>query len=278
MAIQFKELNRVDKNRVIVIDSLNLGFRWKHAKRTDFCDDYANTVYSMAKSYKCGTIVIACDKGSSTYRKSIYPEYKLDRKQKYANQTDEEKREFEDFFSEMKRVIDMFAEKEIVLQYDGVEADDIAGYLATNTKADHMWLISSDRDWDLLVKPNVSRFSYIQRKESTFERWGETHDFSVEDYITIKCLTGDKGDNIPGITGIGEKRAVSLLKEYGSVFDIYDACPINSKYKHIQTLNENREALLRNFELMDLTTYAEEAIGEENIKDINTKCAGILQG
>ena len=68
------------------------------------------------------------------------------------------------------------------------------------------------------------------------------------------------------------------MKDYGNVFDIYDACPINSKYKHIQTLNENREVLLRNFELMDLTTYAEEAIGEENIKDINSKCAGILQG
>lgn len=276
MAIQFNDLKKPSKKRVIVIDALNLGFRWKHQNRVEFAEDYIKTVNSLASSYNCGTIILACDKGSSTYRKGIYPEYKLDRKLKYENQSEEEKLAFEIFFTEMNKVLDIFRNTDIVLQYDGVEADDIAGYLSTNAEVEHMWLISSDRDWDLLVGPKVSRFSYINRRESTFDTWEDTHEFSIQDYITIKCLTGDKGDNIPGIPGIGEKRAVSLLQEFGNVFDIYDACPINSKYKHIQTLNENKELLLRNFEIMDLTTYAREAIGEENILDINYKCAGIL--
>jgi len=276
MAVQFNDLKKPSKKRVIVIDALNLGFRWKHQNRVEFAEDYIKTVNSLASSYNCGTIILACDKGSSTYRKGIYPEYKLDRKLKYENQSEEEKLAFEIFFTEMNKVLDIFRNTDIVLQYDGVEADDIAGYLSTNAEVEHMWLISSDRDWDLLVGPKVSRFSYINRRESTFDTWEDTHEFSIQDYITIKCLTGDKGDNIPGIPGIGEKRAVSLLQEFGNVFDIYDACPINSKYKHIQTLNENKELLLRNFEIMDLTTYAREAIGEENILDINYKCAGIL--
>lgn len=276
MAIQFNDLKKPSKKRVIVIDALNLGFRWKHQNRVEFAEEYIKTVNSLASSYNCGTIILACDKGSSTYRKGIYPEYKLDRKLKYENQSEEEKLAFEIFFTEMNKILDIFRNTDIVLQYDGVEADDIAGYLSTNAEVDHMWLISSDRDWDLLVGPKVSRFSYINRRESTFDTWEDTHEFSIQDYITIKCLTGDKGDNIPGIPGIGEKRAVSLLQEFGNVFDIYDACPINSNYKHIQTLNENKELLLRNFEIMDLTTYAREAIGEENILDINYKCAGIL--
>jgi len=256
MAIQFNDLKKPSKKRVIVIDALNLGFRWKHQNRVEFAEEYIKTVNSLASSYNCGTIILACDKGSSTYRKGIYPEYKLDRKLKYENQSEEEKLAFEIFFTEMNKILDIFRNTDIVLQYDGVEADDIAGYLSTNAEVDHMWLISSDRDWDLLVGPKVSRFSYINRRESTFDTWEDTHEFSIQDYITIKCLTGDKGDNIPGIPGIGEKRAVSLLQEFGNVFDIYDACPINSKYKHIQTLNENKELLLRNFEIMDLTTYA----------------------
>lgn len=276
MAVQFNELKKPSKDRILVIDALNLGFRWKHQGKTSFADEYIRTVNSLADSYNCGTIIITGDKGSSTYRKSIHPEYKLNRKEKYEKQSEQEKEEFQLFFAEMNNIMSQLSEKEIVLQYDGVEADDIAGYLASKVECDHMWLVSSDRDWDLLISPKVSRFSYINRKEYTFAEWEDVRDYSIEDYITIKCLMGDKGDNVPGIPGIGEKRAASLVKEYGNVFDIYDACPIDSKYKYIQTLNENKELLLKNFELMDLKTYAVEAIGQENILDIDNKCAKIF--
>ena len=125
-------------------------------------------------------------------------------------------------------------------------------------------MISSDRDWDLLITDKVSRFSTVTRKEVTLNTWDEHYDFEVEDYITFKCLTGDKGDNVPGIPGVGPKRAVQLMEQYGNVFDIYSACPIEGKYKYIESLNENVEQLLMNVELMDLVTYAEEAIGEKN--------------
>jgi hypothetical protein len=69
-----------------------------------------------------------------------------------------------------------------------------------------------------------------------------------------------------------------LVSEYGTLFDIYEACPINSKYKYIQSLNLHKDVLLRNFEIMDLLAYTNEAIGKENIEDIHEKCSGILQG
>ena len=59
------------------------------------------------------------------------------------------------------------------------------------------------------------------------------------------------------------------MEQYGTVFDIYDSCPIEGKYKYIQSLNENAEQLLMNVELMDLVTYSEEAIGKDNIQVIN---------
>ena len=160
-----------------------------------------------------------------------------------------------------------------VLRFDRVEADDIAAYIVQNREQyniDHIWLISTDRDWDLLISPNVSRFSYINRKETTYENWKTTHNYSIEDYITIKCLMGDSGDNIPGIPQIGPKRAEGLVKEFGSAFDIYDAAPFSSKYKYIQSLNEHIDRLLINYELMDLLAYCEEAIGGDNTVQIDS--------
>ena len=77
-------------------------------------------------------------------------------------------------------------------------------------------------------------------------------------------MTGDSGDNVPGIPQIGPKRAEGLVKEFGSAFDIYDAAPFSSSYKYMQSLNENVDRLLLNYELMDLLAYCDEAIGSDN--------------
>ena len=89
-------------------------------------------------------------------------------------------------------------------------------------------------------------------------------------------MNGDTGDNISGITGIGPKRAAELVKQYGSALDLYAATPINSKYKHIQNLNAEAEKIPLNYQLMDLVTYCEEAIGEKNIATIKRSPIGSL--
>ena len=104
---------KAPKDRVLVIDALNLGFRWKHQGRTDFREDYMRTVESFATSYNCGTIIITADKGNSTYRKEIYPEYKLNRKEKYAQQSEEERQAFLDFFKEFEETLDILNEKRL---------------------------------------------------------------------------------------------------------------------------------------------------------------------
>ena len=81
---------------------------------------------------------------------------------------------------------------------------------------------------------------------------------------------GDSGDNVPGVPGIGPKKAAALIQEYGSTYDIISSLPIASKYKYIANLNSfGADALLLNYKLMDLVTFCEEAIGEENCKKIN---------
>lgn len=274
MAFNFNERIGGAEGTTLIVDALNLAFRWKHQGRTDFREQYVETVKSLANSYNCGNVIITADWGSSSYRKEILPEYKQNRKDKYAEQTEAEKQAFIDFFEEYEETLELLSEEFAVLRFKGVEADDLAAHLVKQKKQydlDEIWLVSSDRDWDLLIQEGVSRFSYVTRKEVTINNWSEHYNVSPEEYISFKCLTGDKGDNVPGINGIGPKRAEQLIRDYGDAMNIYDNIPIDGSYKYIQELNQNAEVLLKNYELMDLITYCDDAIGADNLSDIQER-------
>jgi DNA polymerase-1 len=270
----FQEISKAN-NTLMIVDSLNLAFRYKHSGATDFAEDYLRTVNSLKKSYKASHVIMACDQGSSTYRKSIYPEYKQNRKDKQAEQTDAEAAAFELFFEDFLATLEHIKANTDypVVRFQGVEADDIAAYIVSKKdileRFDEIWLISSDRDWDLLVQPKVSRFSYVTRKEVTNENWSEHYEWTQDEYISIKCLMGDTGDNVMGVPSIGPKRALSLVQEFGSTWDIIASIPLNGKYKYIQELNKCKDQLQLNYQLMDLVTHCAEAVGEENCKQID---------
>lgn len=267
-------VNDASKANLLIADCLNICFRFKHSRSTKFAEELVATLRSLAKSYDAGTIIAAADWKGSTYRKSIYPEYKANRKDLVDKQTEQEKKDAQAFFAEYERALELLdSTKGIELfRYQGVEADDIAAYIVSRLHDygfNQAWLISSDRDWDLLVGPYVSRFSTVTRQEITLDTW--IHPVPPKDYISYKVLVGDTGDNIPGIDGIGPKKAQALIEQYGSALDVYDACPIDSKYKYIQKLNEQRERIPLNYELMDLLTFCEEAIGRDNVNDIGRR-------
>lgn len=272
MTKTFKQLTDYD-NTLMVVDALNLCFSFRG--KVNFAEAYVNMVQSLRRSYKAKYVIIACDKGSSSYRKGIYPEYKQNRKDKFELQTEAERIQFEIFFQEFEKALTLLEESTEypLLRFQGVEADDIGAYICSKIKefpaVEHTWLITSDGDWDLLIAESISRFSYVTRKEVTLENWHERYDFEPEDYISIKCLTGDMGDNVIGVAGIGPKRAASLVQEYGTALDIVSSLPIDSKYKYVQELNKSKDLIMLNYNLMDLVTFCAEAIGESNCEIID---------
>jgi len=274
MSKTFQEVN-TEENCLMIVDALNLAFRWKHTGATDFAEDYLRTVDSLRKSYKARWVVIAADQGSSSYRKEIYPEYKQNRKEKFAEQTEAERAAFERFFEDYQLTLEHIRNNTSypVIQFKQTEADDIAAYITQTVKnypVDQVWLISSDKDWDLLISEQVSRFSYVTRKEVTANNWHTHYDFTQEDYISIKCLMGDTGDNVRGVEGIGPKRAQQLVEEYGTALDIVANLPIPSKLKYIKTLNEQGDRILLNYKLMDLVSYCQDALGTNIVEIDNT--------
>jgi 5'-3' exonuclease len=262
---------------VLVVDSLNLAFRYKHQGALFFKDDYVRTVESLKKSYKAGQVVILSDWGSSSYRKQIYPEYKQNRKDLQEKQTPEEQAYFEKFFEEYVRVVEHYQNNTNypTFRFKGVEADDMAAYIVKNREAlgyKQIWLVSSDKDWDLLISPGVSRFSYVTRKEVTWDNWSDHYDVTPEEYISMKCLMGDPGDNVPGIFKVGPTTAKKLIDQYGSALDVANNIPLAGKYVYIKNTNEfGGDAIIRNYQLMDLLTFCEDAIGSDNINIINNE-------
>lgn len=290
-------------NNLLIVDCLNLCFRFKHERyKADdiappewatlddlvevmreeledkyFFTEYVNTVESLARSYKASKIVLVADLGGSTWRKNLYPEYKGDRAEKYANEPLINQAASKVFMEHYKRLLEDLAdyeEFELIVEY-GIEADDLATYLVLNhsDKYEHTWLVSSDEDWDLLIRDNVSRFNWMCKntwknvtktgprpKEITVENWSEHHAYTQEQYLCYKALTADE-DNIHGVTGIGPKRGFDLINKYGTLEKLIAALPITtSKAAYIRELNAYGEQLKLNKKLMDLVSYNKEII------------------
>jgi 5'-3' exonuclease len=78
---------------------------------------------------------------------------------------------------------------------------------------------------------------------------------------------------------VGPKKALALVREYGTAYDIAANLPITSKYKYIQNLNAfGAENLMLNYKLMDLMEFCDEAIGPENCKKVNHVLEKYLNG
>ena len=142
-----KGMDASSYNNLLVVDGLNLAFRYKYANKKVFADEYINTVQSLARSYEAKDVIVLGD-GGSIYREAIYPDYKGNRKELRAKQTEQEEQDFKDFLEEFNKAFELMGEQYYTFRYKGVEADDIAAYIAVNynKRFEHIWLISSDKD------------------------------------------------------------------------------------------------------------------------------------
>ena len=254
-------------NNLLIVDGMNLSFRFKHRGLTEFATDYLKTINSFAKSYSCKDIVCLTDFKGSKYRKELYPEYKGNRD--YSNQTEQEKEQAEAFFEGYGRALELIDKSPVhLLKFPGIEADDVATYLvqALEEQYDNIWLISTDRDWDELLSPTVHRFSFANRKEWFVANFFEDHGCDdPEQYVMLKCLQGDLSDGIRGVEGIGVKRAYNIIRNYETMHDLIDDLPLSGNQKFIQNLNASEDLLLRNLELMDLRTFSGEIIASTDM-------------
>ncbi|MFJ8512422.1 DNA polymerase I [Lysinibacillus xylanilyticus] len=197
-------------------------------------------------------ILVAFDAGKTTFRHETFTEYKGGR-QKTPPELSEQ-------FPYIRKLIDAYGIKRYELEM--YEADDIIGTLAKEASSQEIDVIvvSGDRDLTQLATEQVT--VYITKKGIT-EIEKNTPAFIAEKYgltplqiIDMKGLMGDSSDNIPGVPGVGEKTAVKLLKEHGSVESLYAAMDTVKASKMKEKLVANEEQALMSKKLATIFTEA----------------------
>ena len=247
--------------KIILVDGNNLLFRsfyatayqgviMKNSKGfpTNALYGFINMMNKIIKEEEPNYIVVAFDKGK-TFRHDKYESYKAGR----MAMPDE----LRDQFPKAKEVLDSMGIKHY--EIDNYEADDIIGTLAKKVEEEDDFIgtiISSDKDLLQLISDEVEvkllkQTGYIMMDQKEFRN---TYQVDPIHMIDLKALMGDPSDHIPGVKGIGEKTAISLLAKYGSLDGVYEnLSSISGKTR--EKLEEDKENAYMSFDLA--TIYRE---------------------
>lgn len=175
---------------------------------------FVNTLNEVMTKEKPTHIGVAFDPSGPTFRHEAYPEYKAQR--------EECPEDIRKSVPIIKEILQAF--RIPILEVAGYEADDVIGTLATKAGEAGVttYMLTPDKDYGQLVRPNV--FMYRPRygdagyeilgEKEVCEKYGIPTPLRV---IDLLGLMGDSSDNIPGCPGVGEKTAVKLITEFGSI-------------------------------------------------------------
>ena len=240
---------------------------------------YTNAVYGFLAilfkeldEVKPDYIAVAFDLKAPTARHKMYDGYKANRKGMP-----------EELAAQMPILKDVLRAMNItIIEKEGYEADDVLGTLSRigeNSGLDVV-LLTGDRDSFQLATDKVS--IYIPRTKAgkteteIFNRDKVLEVYGVEpkQMIEVKGLQGDTSDNIPGVPGIGEKTALSLVKKYGTIDHLYECVENNTddlKGKQREKIAENKELamLSKTLGTINLETPIEKSIDDLKMKEWN---------
>ncbi|MDT8859426.1 DNA polymerase I [Alkalihalobacillus sp. MEB130] len=207
-------------------------------------------------------MLVAFDAGKTTFRHKTFDEYKGGR-QKTPPELSEQ-------FSLVREMLDAFN----ISRYEAenYEADDIIGTLAKHASGEgyEVKVFSGDKDLLQLVSDKVT-VVLTKKGITNVEAYDEAlidekYGITPKQIIDMKGLMGDSSDNIPGVPGVGEKTALKLLKEFGTVENVLDSIDQISGKKMKEKLAENRDQALMSKELA--TIYLEVPF-ETKLDDLN---------
>lgn len=247
--------------RLVLIDGHALAYRAFHAlplegfatrdgEPTNATYGFTSTLLHILQELKPDYIAVCFDAGHSG-RDEIYPHYKAHR--------DRMPDEMRVQMDRIRQIVQAFGIP--MVEVSGVEADDLMGALAQQAAAQGLEtvIVTGDKDLLQLVAPSVKVFlagrrlsdGIVYDEEAVRARYGGLSPDQLRDY---KALVGDKSDNIPGVSGVGEKSATELLRRYGSLEAIYSHLDEVTPPRYREALEKNRDAAFLSRQLATIRT------------------------
>ncbi len=227
----------------------------KEGKLVNAVYGFASILFKALRDIKPDYIAVCFDLPGGTFRDEIYEEYKAGREEK--------PQEFHDQFPIIKELLKNLNIK--ICEKEGFEADDLIGTLIKNNKnADvRNIILSGDKDLLQLVGDNtvvlLVKKGVSDTQEYTNNNFKQLTQLTPSQWIDYKALRGDPSDNIPGVKGIGEKTAISLLQKMKSLDNIYENM---EKGKH--------QDILKGKLLENLKKYKDDAFLSRKLVTIDT--------
>ncbi|MDI9512947.1 MAG: DNA polymerase I [Bacillota bacterium] len=179
---------------------------------------FMNMLIRLKKDYEPCSLILAFDRKAPTFRHKAYKDYKATRQK-----APEELVPQFDLIKDLARLLEI-----PTYELDGYEADDILGSLAkvADDNKQPLMIVTGDKDELQLVSDYTSVLLTIRGISET-KRYDkqflmDEYGLTPEQFVDMKGLMGDSSDNIPGVKGIGQKTAIKLLKEYGSLENVLD--------------------------------------------------------
>lgn len=238
-------------------------------KNTSAVFGFVNSLVKILEDEKPDHIAVCFDTAAPTFRHKEFADYKAHR---------------EEIPTDMPWQIDMT--KEVVkamsipmIELDGYEADDIIGTLVKQAEKEKVisYMVTPDKDYMQLVtdmtfmyKPTRNLYGNKMSEVEIVDKDGVMKKFGVppEQVIDVLGLMGDVSDNIPGVKGVGEKTAATLIQEFGSIKDLYKNIEKVKKPK----LKENLISQKKSAELSEmLVTIKTDVPLKINFHDLNLK-------
>jgi len=228
--------------KIIIIDGSSYFFRAFFAIQhlsnskgfpTNAIYGFTNMLLRVLDVEKPEYLVIAFDTPKPSFRKDLYSEYKANREAPPEDLVLQ--------IPEIMKVVDAFQIKRI--SQEGAEADDVIGSLSERAVKEgfEVDIITGDKDLMQLVTDQITLYDTMKEKRVGPEGVVEKFGVKPEQVVDFLALMGDASDNIPGVSGIGQKTAADLLNQFQSLDGIYKNIESIKQEKRRQTLLAEKE-------------------------------------
>lgn len=228
---------------------------------------FLNIMFKILEEEKCSHLTVAFDLKAKTFRHKMFEEYKGTRKPMPA--------ELHEQVEPLKELLGAMGIR--VITKEGYEADDILGTIAKKAEREGFLvsLVSGDRDLLQLASDNIKiRIPKTKKGGTEIEDYNtgeviEKYGVTPAQIIDLKGLMGDTSDNIPGVPGIGEKRASAIISTFGSVENAYEHIEEVKPPKAAESLKEhyNLAVLSKKLATIDTDAPLDYELSEGEIKD-----------
>jgi DNA polymerase-1 len=243
------------KKTIYLIDGSGYIYRAYHAVRhlsttrglpTNATFGFTNMLLKLLADRKPEHMAMAFDAKGPTFRHEQYEDYKANRPPMP-----------EDLAVQLPYIKQVVEGMNISsLELSGYEADDIIGTLALSAEKDgfHVVMVTGDKDFKQLISPAISIWDPMKDRTIDYAGLKEETGLEPSRWVDIMALAGDASDNIPGVPGIGEKTAITLIKTHGSLDGVFENLDQVNKPKLREKLTNFREQAYLSRSLVAINT------------------------